>query len=292
MRLSEVVARDFWPHLGTGAAPAPELLQAAGQREGDRLFPDASGHNRGSLRMLASVAMAMRAVPEIVQVRPGAAHLVDATDLHSLPGEPPRLLRRAGIVEVARPEAGERLTGDLVGIGWAPAGPGRILLVVWTGADIGALLWQPGWGEEELELGSTSERLIAPSETDAFLSLSGEATRFLVALGLLLDAQGAPLREERERHREPRAARKAGVAPGWRVRHLYLADRPSQRAEAHGGAAGGPPGPGSELRTVDVRGHLRWQPYGPGRTERRLVWIESFESRRWVRPGPRRTVVH
>jgi hypothetical protein len=50
------------------------------------------------------------------EVRPEVARLVAHTDLHSLPGEPPRLLRGPLLFEVHRPETGNRLFGDTVAL--------------------------------------------------------------------------------------------------------------------------------------------------------------------------------
>lgn len=56
----------------------------------------------------------------------------------------------------------------------------------------------------------------------------------------------------------------------------------------------------SSLKSVDasgrvlvgtrVRGHVRMQAYGPGRAERRLIYVAEFSARRWCAPE-RRTVV-
>jgi len=48
---------------------------------------------------------------------------------------------------------------------------------------------------------------------------------------------------------------------------------------------------GKHLALVEISGFLRDQPYGPGRTERKTIWIDGFESHRWRLEGPRKVMV-
>jgi hypothetical protein len=238
-------------------------------------------------------ALALAAVPRLTvhSVRPGAAGLVHATDLHSLPGEPPRLLRRAWLLEVRRPEAGERLFGETVSLGGYDL-DGRTYLVGLDYPDgVHVAGWRPAWGERDLEVAlphGESSPLI--EDVDAHHEWAREAARFAVVLGLLLDAEGAPLR--REDDRRDTAGKPAARGPGrpgeYVVRHLYLDDSPANRA----GGSGGVSVPGTLAAQVVVRGHLKRQPCGPGGRERRWIWVGGYEARRWVAPRPARVVVH
>ena len=42
---------------------------------------------------------------------------------------------------------------------------------------------------------------------------------------------------------------------------------------------------GKTLCMVSVSGYIRNQPYGPGRRERRLIWVDGFVRGQWVRSG-------
>src|SRR5690625_1164573 len=105
-----------------------ELLPAAQEISAQASLPagaavlaaEAWGHQRvervPALVNVAALALATRDRLLVHQVRPGAARLAGETDLHTLPGEPPRLLRRAWICEVRRPEKGEELFSGTVGL--------------------------------------------------------------------------------------------------------------------------------------------------------------------------------
>lgn len=239
----------------------------------------------------AALALHMASRQEMTDVRPGAARLVAETDLHSLPSEPPRLLRApAVLLEVRHPDR-ERLTGDCVSLGAYQHDGGWYLLGLDAPDGIWGGLWRPTWGGEDLTAGVRLEThpLIEVQPGEHYERMTA-AARLLVVLGLLLDAEGAPMREERERQAQRRgsAAERAGMG-GWTTRHLYLDDR---RAGGAGGVGGAGPVEGRAEQEVPVRGHLKRQPHGPGGTLRKWLWVEGYEARRWVGVRPRRTVVH
>jgi hypothetical protein len=125
-------------------------------------------------------------------------------------------------------------------------------------------------------------------------SWAREAARFAVVLGLLLDAEGAPLRVEEERQRDTaRRAKKGGAgAEGVHVRHAYLdAERvarvpsPASPDTAADGTAG------RLAEHVLVRGHLKRQRHGPGNREVKWLYIAGYSARRRVAPGVTQVVV-
>lgn len=240
----------------------------------------------------AALALRMAGRLELTDVRPGAARLVAETDLHSLPAEPPRLLRApAVLLEVRHPDR-ERLTGDCVSLGAYQHEGGWYLLGLDWPAGIWGGLWRPEWTGGELAAGVRLEtHSLIEVQPGRHYELIAAAARMLVVLGVLLDAEGAPMREERERaeSRRSSAAAQAGMG-GWTTRRLYLDDR---RAGGAGGSGGGGAADLSDRaeQDVPVRGHLKRQPHGPGGTLRRWIWVEGYEARRWIGPKPRRTVV-
>src|SRR5690606_14211450 len=111
-----------------------------------------------------------------------------------------------------------------------------ITMAVFTGDDRAAtILWQPVWRERELV---SDTDLIGPIMTaptgnpsgiDLYKATGGRAQteRFLLTLGMLLDAAGTPLeaRDEIEGNRRARGQR-SGSTPaeieGWVTRHVRL----------------------------------------------------------------------
>jgi hypothetical protein len=242
---------------------------------------------------VAQLALAMGDRPLLHQIRPAAARLVHETDLHSLPDEPPRLLRRAWLVEVRRPETGEVLWGDTAALGGYEL-DGLHTLVGFEYPD-GLLIgrWRPSWSGEDLDAGVSRGSSPMLDDVDAFYEWSREAARFAVVLGLLLDAEGVPFRINVER---PGGARDRSAAGGkrsvsaWTLRHIYLDEvRVSRSVDA-------PSGGEADLdhrlpEQVMVRGHLKRQRYGARRSQVRWIYVASYEARRWVAPRSVRVVV-
>lgn len=130
------------------------------------------------------------------RVRPAAAALVDSTDLHSLPAEPPRLLRRPWILEARRPETGERLFGETAALaGYQVDGVTYLIGLSYPdGARVAR--WTPRWTGGELDAGIPAETSPLIDDADTHHAWVRDAARFAIVLGLLLDAEGAPLRTE------------------------------------------------------------------------------------------------
>lgn len=239
----------------------------------------------------------------------GAIRLVHETDLHSLPGEPPRLLRRPWIVESRVPER-EWLFGQTASLGGYPLDDAIYLIGLDWPDGVFVSRWRPRW--EERDLDATIERDESPlvQDVDAHYAWSREAARFSLVLGLLLDAHGAPLafRDERptawpQRGRSPQRAREP--SGGWLVRHItlgepirlasepWLVERAGERAEQGEGddTARRPLSAALHPQVVPVRGHLKRQPIGPGRSQRKWIYVRSYEARRWIAPRPLRLEV-
>ncbi|MCY1023978.1 hypothetical protein [Pyxidicoccus sp. MSG2] len=229
------------------------------------------------------------------QVRPAAARQVGETDLHSLPDSPSRLLRGPWMLEVRRPEAGERLWGDTVALAGYEVEPNTtFLLGLGASGWCRVVHWRPRWTGEELEEGTRQMGSPLVDDMSTHEAWAREAARFAVVLGLLLDAEGAPLRVEEERQRDTarRVKKGGGAAEGLHVRHVYLDEERVARAPS-------PAGPGSDVdgtagRLADqvlVRGHLKRQRHGPGNRAVKWLYIAGYSARRWVAPGVTQVVV-
>lgn len=252
--------------------------------------------------VLAGVAL--RTVTRLVahRIRPGVVRTVDSTDLHSLPGEAPHLLRGAFCLEAHRPETGDRLFGDVVGLAGFPleheSGQQVLAIFAW-GYPHGCavIFWHPVWTGGEMPDVATS--LARESVFGAGGGWAREAVRFLVTYSLLLQAKGAPLRESDERAAEPAASRRLPAEgrggkplPPWTVHHVTLDDRRIAAARAARRSAPGA-GPPADARLLDtwVDGFLRRYHVGEGRSRIEWRYIPGHEARRWMGPRPCRIVV-
>jgi hypothetical protein len=220
-----------------------------------------------------------------------AIELVHATDLHTLPSEPPRLLRSAWLLESRRPER-RALFGDTASLGGYPL-EGAIYLVG-VGYPDGAAVarWQPRWiGGELLE--QTVELDSSPliDDVDRHHAWARQAARFAVVFSLLLESVSTPLSVE-EPLRTRRQKKAHNMPPPWVVRRVHLsAPGIMRRSEPVEGAQKTSAIGDRQALPVQVRGHLKRQPYGPGGTLRRWIYVSSYEARRWVAPRPARIIV-
>jgi hypothetical protein len=221
-----------------------------------------------------------------------AIELVHATDMHALPAEPPRLLRGAWLIESRRPER-HCLFGDTASLGGYTLDGAMYLIGI--GYPDGAVVarWQPHWTGEDLDASvtpDTASPLI--DDVEHHTAWARQAARFAVVFALLLESVSTPLLVE-----EPPRARRAGTtqhgstAP-WVVRRVHLrAPAAAQRLQPGDGTTAAPSAGDRQAQAVEVRGHLKRQPYGPGGTLRKWVYVASYEARRWVAPRPVTIVV-
>lgn len=239
-----------------------------------------------------SIAMEPRLV--LHRISPGASALVHQTDLHSLPGEPPRLLRDGWLMEAR--VLHEPLFGRTVCLGGYPLGDAIFLVGLDYPDGAWVARWVPHWGEADLQAG-LPEPDASPliDDHDAHHKWAREAARFALVMGLHLDAEGTPLEATEER--APQGAKHPASPPHtaageWVVRRVHLtrlfAPRRNEPAAATGDAI---TGTGRLMHLAGVRGHLKRQPYGPGAAMRRWIWVSSYEARRWVAPRPLRVEV-
>jgi hypothetical protein len=214
--------------------------------------------------------------PEVVGVADDVAALVDGMVVGDPPPAPPALLADAFLVRT-------RCSGDLV--------PG--VRAVWgyghpDGSWVVGVIGSAGFFAENVRV-----RWSAPSFDACFESTRPDAShrdhvlpafRWVVALGLLLDARGTPIESvdttKTQAIIRPRQARRLA---GMRYRTIRVS-----KAGAH--ALRQSPGRDTEQTSVDglvrrsvqVRSFLRRQACGPGLTERRWVFIREHASSRWV----------
>jgi hypothetical protein len=258
----------------------------------------------GQARMLAApglvnIAALALTLEQLIahQLRPEVPEVVHATDIHTLPSEPPRLLRRAWILEA---RGGHALFGDTTSLGGYALGEVVYLVGLQLGGSCLVGRWTPHWSADETELaeGITLESSPLIGDVEAHEEWTREAARFALVFGLLLDAEGAPTRitdeSDRSKRRPPGRSKKQKPPPAWVTRYVDLVRPASVEAGERALPAGLEPGAaitGREALQTEVRGHLKRQPHGPGGSLRKLVWVPTYGARRWVAPRPHRVVV-
>lgn len=239
---------------------------------------------------VAALSLAFGQRLELTELRRGAINLVHATDLHSLPGEAPRLLRAPLLIEAARPEKGERLFGDYVSLG-AYQLDGQYYLVGASYPDgLRVARWSPTWAERDIEetVDYDPSPLIGGDQRE-HAEFIREAARFLIVLGLLLDAEASPLRPERTEFGAHKRGAGGTTTGGWAVTHVYLGQHGESAGTSRDGDGSSTTGLAEE---VAVRGHLKRQRHGPGNTETKWIYIAGYQARRWISPRPSLRIVH
>lgn len=249
--------------------------------------PEARGAFLGRFgAVLGELAIVARGNPSVYHCRPSASRVVHETDLLSIPTEPPVALQRPGIVEVRRPETGERLWGDVVSLGWFTVEgrwltPRRLLpatvLVGITYPDVIAVaLWSPTWSGEELDeqlprphFGSDLVEAVEALEHHAFAKA---AARYLVVFGLLAQIPDGPLRFEIDKQ--------TGKRNVWIRETKKSPKKPNAAASADERVR--------VLGDTEITGHIRRVRTGEGWKNVEYRYIQGYTGKRWF--GPRYVV--
>lgn len=252
---------------------------------------------RMGLINIGVLAIQMRERLIVHEIRRPVPSVVASTDLHSLPEEPPRLLRTPCILEVRDPKS-EALfdSGDEIGatcaLGCYALDDALYLVGLQYPDGIAVVRWCPRWGGGELGDGIVQDdgSLLIDTDTEAHAAWGREAARFLVVLGLLLDAEHSPVAttDDAPGKRRKGNGRTRKSSP-WAVRRVYL-DGPARSSSPSEPSEEGAMAGRLDV-TVPVTGHLKRQPYGPGRALRKWVYVAGYEARRWVAPKPMRVIV-
>lgn len=235
---------------------------------------------------IAALADAARERLVVHQLRADTAELVDATDLRSTPTEPPPLMRGPWIVEpedIAHP-----LAGGLLGCG-AYELDGRTFVVTLT-ADGGAqtgeatLHWDSELGATLEDHGASEAGLLGVTREQWEQPLC-QGIRTALVLGLLLGVERGPVGSHDARARAPRNATRDArrAADAWVTRTCTV--RPGALRGSPVAATGPVDTRGLAAIEAPVRGHLKRQPHGPKSGDRKYIWVESYEARRWVAPA-------
>jgi len=272
-RLRRYVADEL---RGDGMPSSGDELRRASARVAVAAFGEGAVTDSINLSMLALLT---RCAPTTWLARPSASRMVLETDLHSIPLEPPQLMLDHGIIEARRPETGERLWGDIASLGWYSIGNTWWLIGLPYPDGYRVVRWTPRWTGQELadELpgpGFDRGALVDRASRAAYDQFAYQATRYLITIALLAEADPSPLRIVLDK-RETVARRR-------KIIDVFFdgdAGRPpcSPRADsvldpAHGRIA----------KDSQVRGHLKRQRYGEGRLLTKWIYVQGFQARRWL----------
>lgn len=225
----------------------------------------------------------------------GTIQLIHDADLRSLPDSPPRLMQSAWLIDTRDPET-ESLGWPTIGDTQTAAVGGYMVdgvyYLVGLGYPDGVMVahWRPQWGEGEISIPIDNSPLV--DDIEGYVAWGREAARFSLILGLILEAEGAPITirgdgGDEASERRTRHSRHPAAGGDWSVRRIILTRLERRRGGVDGdGPSSGIDGTVGRIpQQAMVRGHLRRQPYGLRGALRKWVWVNSYEARRWVAPN-------
>lgn len=222
----------------------------------------------------------------VYEVSPGAISVIRNLDIQDLPDKPPTLLSLPWLIESKNLD--KPLFGNTVCLGGYFIRNKYFLvgLLYPDGARVES--WAPEWGKD-LKIPISWSPFIEPGMEDTREEWAAQAAKFSLGLGLLLEAEKTPIaiKPAGKSERKKRAGKRRGSQTEWVTRRVILG---KLATKYYGQSRSG----GQELDKEDkilartiVSGHLRYQPYGPGREQRKWVWIDAYEAHRWTRKKAR-----
>lgn len=229
--------------------------------------------------------------PTAYRLTADASAQVRSTELRALPGEPPRILRSGWIVESRRPEK-HSLFGSTASLGgyWLDDRLFLIGLDYPDGIRIESVA--PKW--EESEIGAHEQESPFVDDIHEQRAWAERAAEFIITLGALLDAEGTPIevQDKPDKKGKKGSTKGLGASDDWIVRRVSLSPDSVRTLSSRTSEASDPSTvEDRELVETWVRGYLRRQPYGPGRSMRKWVYIREHQARRWVSSRPVRVDV-
>jgi len=262
-----------------GGVPDQRLRQVV-EALVDRCYPSDVRSDRTQYSAATNVMTMLvlsGAQPPTWLCRPSASAVVVETDVRSIPIEPPKMLRRAGIIEARRPETGERLWGDISSLGWYSIDETYWLIGLMYPDGHAIVKWRPRWTGEDLDaqlpaLDPTA--LVDPGDRSTYYDFGLQAASYLLTLGLLAEVPDGPLRIELDK-RETRERRR-------RIIDVFFDDDRGKKKRPDA-----PPAPlldGPVAQNRSIRGHLKRVWVGPGRSKPEWRYVHLYRARRWLSP--------
>lgn len=275
----------MWPMRAECLVPGTDL------RESAALLTILAYKGMAATSAAINVAALALSMERLVVYRPhrSAIDQVDATDLNSHPAAPPRLFHSPFVIESPDPR-NISLFADVVSVAGYSL-DGRWFVIFWRYPDgCGVFEWGAHWqAERDADFDVVSENSLLVPNKEEWDGLARQSIRFAIILGLLLDADGTPVEQRTEKPQRPEARRygqKRAPATGWETRHLVVPAGRRPASEVRPEPQLETTREGLLLKPVEVRGFLRRQTHGPRNSERKWIYVEGFQSRRWVSPLP------
>ena len=213
------------------------------------------------------------------ELSPGAMGVVRDVDIRDLPDKPPALMRLPWIIETK--DLNDSLFGDTICLGGYFIREKYFLIGFQSGGVIRVEPWEPEWGKD-LKVPIEHSPLVDESLVEGRQDWVTQAARFSLGLGLLLEAEKTPLViKQAGKGRKNKGKKNTKGEDGWATRRVVLG-KMATRYYNQSVPSGELNKEGKVLSRAMVTGHLRYQPYGPGRENRKWIWIDTYESRRWT----------
>ncbi len=217
----------------------------------------------------------------LYEISPGAIRTIGDVSIGDLPDSPPSLMRLPWLIESK--DLNKPLFGKTVCLGGYYIRD-KYFLIGFEYPD-GARVepWEPEWGKD-LHIPLVPSPLVDEEMADSQQEWAEQAARFSLSLGILLDADKTPLvsKSAGKSGRRKRTARRRGTVDEWTVRRIVLGRMATRYHGQPEDPTAGLDQEGKVLSRAIVSGHLRYQPYGPGRGKRKWIWIDTYESQRWT----------
>lgn len=240
------------------AAPCHPKLAAA--QLAMKAFGEKLVMEQASLVNFAALWVASEGQPSLLSIRGPASRLIASTDLHSLPDEPPKLLRGRPVVLQAA-KASAPLFGETMSLACYELDGARYLIGLTASGSAIVSRWNPEWTGEDLAESARVERSPLVDSHAEYSAWAVAAAQYIVTLGVLLDSENCPL----------------SLRPIRRSKH------PGERGVYYEPREAAEPTDLEGLSAqVWVVGHLKRQRHGPGRSKTRWIWVAEYSARRWV----------
>jgi hypothetical protein len=142
---------------------------------------------------------------------------------------------------------------------------------------------------EDINLMYTYDANKDPSDT-VYMKERKDVLSFVLALSLFLEAERTPLLVEVINNKKPNGNKsKRKEKPDWIEKRIYIDKTIKYKKKGDGSAVFDKEG--KRLKDISVHGFLRLQHFGKGLSESKWIYIEDYDSTRWVNSGDTRITV-
>jgi len=113
---------------------------------------------------------------------------------------------------------------------------------------------------------------------------------FAIAFSLMMEAKRTPFSVEAKNSKKQHGNKsERKEKPDWIVKRVYIGK--AKKYKNRGDGSGSLEKEGKRLKDTPVHGFLRLQHFGKGLTESKWIYIDGYDSKRWVNSGDTRIIV-